>query len=63
MLPTDTETMIPGSAAAGTPSDRPASGAMSASGNPVRSQCAAVFANISHVSDCPDSAYCSSVPS
>ena len=35
----------------------------SASGNPVSSQCATVLANSSAVSDWPESAYCSSVPS
>src|SRR5882672_652789 len=50
-LPTATEATIPGTAAVETPSDNAASGAISASGNPVNNQCAAVFANISQVSD------------
>ena len=37
-LPTATAATIPGTAAAGTPSESPASGAMSANGNPVKSQ-------------------------
>ena len=43
-VPTATEAMIPGMAAPGAPSATPASGAISASGSPVSSQCAAVFA-------------------
>src|SRR6185312_4405423 len=62
-LPTATDATIPATAAAGAPSDSAASGAMSASGRPVSSQCAALLANMSAVSDWPDSAYCSSVPS
>ena len=38
-------------------------GADSASGSPVSSQCVQVFANNIHVSDWPDNANCSSVPS
>src|ERR1700730_12618220 len=62
-LPIATDTTIPLSAAAGTPSDSPASGAITASGSPVSSQCATVLANSSHVNDCPDRTCCSSVPS
>src|SRR6185312_3604246 len=62
-VPTATDAMIPGTAAGGAPSAIPASGAIKASGNPVSSQCAAVFAASSQVSERPESAYCSSVPS
>src|SRR5882724_3321430 len=62
-LPIATETTMPLSAATGTPSDSAASGAITASGSPVSSQCATVLANSSHVNDWPDNTCCSSVPS
>src|SRR6185437_4012034 len=62
-VPTATEMTMPGTAAPGAPSAMAASGAINASGRPVSSQWAAVFAASSHVRERPDKAYCSSVPS
>src|SRR3954469_19342549 len=50
-LPIATDATIPPTAATGTPSDNAARGAIRASGRPVRSQCATVLANSTHVND------------
>src|SRR5579864_1361433 len=62
-VPTATQITIPGTEAAGAPSESAASGAMSARGAPVSSQWVTVFASMSQVSGCPERLYCSRVPS